>query len=149
MYLTFPPFPVRNSTLRAQPGLWQVSEALHLCTPGEGKWTLGTAIPLLNYSRSMYFDEDGDLAHEFYEEVLPRYKNVMLQLSINCLTDILLGGKVAREKCAKLRRISGSSLDNHFVHIIRSRPQKMNKGDQLYSPSGHRGRLNTVCHDCT
>ena len=27
----------------------------------------------------MYFDEDGDLAHEFYEEVLPRYKNVMLQ----------------------------------------------------------------------
>lgn len=28
------------------------------------------------YSRrgSMYFDEDGDLAHEFYEEVLPRRK---------------------------------------------------------------------------
>ena len=24
--------------------------------------------------RSMYFDEDGDLAHEFYEEVLPRKK---------------------------------------------------------------------------
>jgi len=23
---------------------------------------------------SMYFDEDGDLAHEFYEEVLPRKK---------------------------------------------------------------------------
>ena len=23
----------------------------------------------------MYFDEDGDLAHEFYEEVLPRYKD--------------------------------------------------------------------------
>ena len=22
----------------------------------------------------MYFDEDGDLAHEFYEEVLPRYE---------------------------------------------------------------------------
>jgi len=28
------------------------------------------------YSRrgSMYFDEDGDLAHEFYEEVVPRRK---------------------------------------------------------------------------
>ena len=24
--------------------------------------------------RSMYFDEDGDLAHEFYEEVIPRKK---------------------------------------------------------------------------
>ena len=24
--------------------------------------------------RSMYFDEDGDLAHEFYEEVLPKRK---------------------------------------------------------------------------
>ena len=88
-----------------------------MCTPGEGKWALGTTIPLLNYSRSMYFDEDGDLAHEFYEEVLPRYKNVMLQLSINCLTDILLGGKVAREKCAESRRISGAS-DNVYDFCI-------------------------------
>ena len=24
------------------------------------------------YFRSMYFDEDGDLAHEFYEEVMPK-----------------------------------------------------------------------------
>ena len=24
--------------------------------------------------RSMYFDEDGDLAHEFYEEVMPKRK---------------------------------------------------------------------------
>lgn len=24
---------------------------------------------LLYFSRSMYFDEDGDIAHEFYEEV--------------------------------------------------------------------------------
>ena len=37
----------------------------------------------------MYFDEDGDLAHEFYEEVLPRYKNVaLLQLAaINQLSN--------------------------------------------------------------
>ena len=49
------------------------------------------------------------------------------------IMNTLSGGKVASEKCAKLRRISGSYLDNHFVHIIRSRPQKMNKGDQLYS----------------
>ena len=63
----------------------------------------------------MYFDEDGDLAHEFYEEVLPRYKIVILILL--SLLHILLGGKVAREKCAELRRISGSAFDNVFnVH---------------------------------
>ena len=27
-----------------------------------------------NLSSSMYFDEDGDLAHEFYEEVVPKRK---------------------------------------------------------------------------
>ena len=75
--LTFHQFAVRNLTPRARPGLWQVSEALHLCTPGEGKWA--KQYLSWNYFRSMYFDEDGDLAHEFYEEVLPRYKNVMLQ----------------------------------------------------------------------
>jgi hypothetical protein len=26
----------------------------------------------------MYFDEDGDLAHEFYEEVLPRFVVLVL-----------------------------------------------------------------------
>ena len=31
-------------------------------------------IIVLLYSRSMYFDEDGELAHEFYEEVLPKKK---------------------------------------------------------------------------
>ena len=51
---------------------------------------------------------------------------------ITIIVVLLLGGKVAREKCAKLRRISGSSLDNHFVHI-RSRPRKMNIGNYLYS----------------
>jgi hypothetical protein len=35
---------------------------------------LGTEYSLQYCHRSMYFDEDGDLAHEFYEEVLPRKK---------------------------------------------------------------------------
>ena len=28
--------------------------------------------PITYFFRSMYFDEDGELAHEFYEEVLPK-----------------------------------------------------------------------------
>ena len=67
----------------------------------------------------MYFDEDGDLAHEFYEEVLPRYKNfilILLSLLLTtwCIINLLSGGKVAREKCAELRRISGNAFDNVF-----------------------------------
>ena len=52
------------------------------------------------YLRSMYFDEDGELAHEFYEEVLPKKK----------------GGK------RKMRRVDSKSLTpqvNHLKNLLK------------------------------
>ena len=46
----------------------------------------------------MYFDEDGELAHEFYEEVLPKKK----------------GGK------RKMRRVDSKSLTPQVNHVKRS-----------------------------
>ena len=43
----------------------------------------------------MYFDEDGELAHEFYEEVLPKKK----------------GGK------RKMRRVDSKSLTPQVNHV--------------------------------
>ena len=56
----------------------------------------------------MYFDEDGELAHEFYEEVLPKKK----------------GGK------RKMRRVDSKSLTpqvNHVKCSIRIKKRKIRK----------------------
>ena len=152
MYLTFPPFPVRNSTLRAQPGLWRVSEAHHLSTQGEGKSCLGVKA-LMELSQVDVFWWRRRPSTWVLWRGASQVKHAQMCFFLHRILHILntlSGGKVAREKCAKLRRISGSSLDNHFVHIIRSIPHKWIKGtNYIHSPSGHRGKLNTVCHDCT
>ncbi len=46
-------------------------------TPVEGeksifRSSLHEILDLVFHFRSMYFDEDGELAHEFYEEVMPK-----------------------------------------------------------------------------
>ena len=114
----------------------------------------------------MYFDEDGDLAHEFYEEVLPRYKNMILILvsllhtasSIFVLTPFQEKGW--QEKNAQnweesqVMLLTMSSICMDVLQIIENTHKN---ADQINSSrygnlqpySGHRGRLNTACHDCT
>lgn len=42
--------------------------------PDNGRSSLATTPFVWKRTSSMYFDEDGDLAHEFYEEVKPNKK---------------------------------------------------------------------------
>ena len=56
----------------------------------------------------MYFDEDGDLAHEFYEEVLPRYEisTSFDVVSLRVVTILTNQEKGWQEKNAKNREES-------------------------------------------
>ena len=56
----------------------------------------------------MYFDEDGDLAHEFYEEVLPRYEisTSFDVVSLRVVTTLKNQEKGWQEKNAKNREES-------------------------------------------
>ena len=114
MNLTFHPFLVRNLTPRAQPGLWQVSEALHLCTPEEGKWA--QQYRSCNYFRSMYFDEDGDLAHEFYEEVLPRYKDVRVAAIGQLLSHHIFRRKGGKRKMRRIEKNLRCVTNDHVFN---------------------------------
>ncbi|KAE8611876.1 hypothetical protein XENTR_v10012629 [Xenopus tropicalis] len=55
-------------------GLWPFSSAASEAPPGNAEQSLSRmrkATPFIFTRRgSMYFDEDGDLAHEFYEETI-------------------------------------------------------------------------------
>ena len=43
------------------------------------------------YPRSMYFDEDGDLAHEFYEEIKKGGKRRMKRIEKNLTPQVIVG----------------------------------------------------------
>ena len=89
----------------------------------------------------MYFDEDGDLAHEFYEEVLPRYKDVRVaaigQL-LNHPTFRRKGGKRKMRRIEKnLRCLTMSSM---FLSEQSFENAEQVQYGNIESHSGHRGR---------
>ena len=87
----------------------------------------------------MYFDEDGDLAHEFYEEVLPRYE---ISSAFDVVTILTKQEKGWQEKNAKNWE---ESQVHPFVSCLNSILGVCHDVLSTYLCPGHREKWNTVC----
>ena len=64
----------------------------------------------------MYFDEDGDLAHEFYEEVLPRYKDVRVAAIGQLLSHPTFRRKGGKRKMRRIEKNLRCVTNDHVFN---------------------------------